>query len=554
MAGWAVDFGTTNSGLARWDPVARRADILELPALCRAPGGDRILEAPRMVPSAAELLPPDLWSRIGRLPVVRSFDLGGPSAIIGQPALQRNDPLPGPAFARSFKSALLAEPGRAVAHLGRQRLTARDVARAYLRELVRAARVATGEPIRELVFSVPVDSYDGYRAELRATASMAGVRRARFVDEPVAAAMGYGLSIERARRVLVVDIGGGTLHVAVAELSGRDAEQGVARVLAKQGHAVGGDRVDEWLLADVLRLLGLHEDPDATGGDDHIWRRVMLEEARRVKEALHFEGEARFTLVAPAELRGVAARLGDTPHSAVVTREQLRAVLRSAGLYQLLEQGVSGVVEAAGGEVDDVLMVGGSTLLPGVFGVLEARFGRDRVRGWTPFEAVVTGAAVFAGGDWAQSDTIVHDYAILTHDAATQARQYHVIVPSGTRYPTERPVWRQQLVPTCGLGVPETLFKLELFEIGRGAGGQRFAWDRAGSLVSLTGADAEVVVPLNEANPALGRLDPPHLPGDRSPRLDVAFGVSADRWLVADVVDLKTGRALMKAEPVVRLM
>ena len=70
----------------------------------------------------------------------------------------------------------------------------------------------------------------------------------------------------------------------------------------------------------------------------------------------------------------------------------------------------------------------------------------------------------------------------------------------------------------------------------------------------LDGSDGRLVVPLNESNPALGFLDPPHHPGDRSPRLDVRFGVDEDRWLVATVIDLKTQRTLMNAEPVVRLL
>ena len=64
----------------------------------------------------------------------------------------------------------------------------------------------------------------------------------------------------------------------------------------------------------------------------------------------------------------------------------------------------------------------------------------------------------------------------------------------------------------------------------------------------------QVVVPLNEANPALGHLEPPHEPGDTRPRLEIAFGVNADRWLIATVKDLKTRKVLMNAEPVARLL
>ena len=67
-------------------------------------------------------------------------------------------------------------------------------------------------------------------------------------------------------------------------------------------------------------------------------------------------------------------------------------------------------------------------------------------------------------------------------------------------------------------------------------------------------AKAEVVVPLNAASPTLGYLDPPHSPRDRRPRLEIAFGVNAERWLIATVRDLLTQRELMREEPVVRLV
>ena len=63
-----------------------------------------------------------------------------------------------------------------------------------------------------------------------------------------------------------------------------------------------------------------------------------------------------------------------------------------------------------------------------------------------------------------------------------------------------------------------------------------------------------MIVPLNAASPTLGYLDPPHEPQDRRPRLEIAFGVNAERWLVATVHDLLTREELMREEPVIRLI
>jgi hypothetical protein len=132
-----------------------------------------------------------------------------------------------------------------------------------------------------------------------------------------------------------------------------------------------------------------------------------------------------------------------------------------------------------------------------------------------------------------------------------------VVVPRGTRFPTPADFWKRQVVPTCALGEPESVFKLVICEIARSDGGERrFVWDAAGDLQKVGGASgqAEVVVPLNASSPTLGYLEPPHPPADRRPRLEIAFGVNSDRWLVATVHDLLSRKELMREEPVVRLL
>jgi hypothetical protein len=208
-------------------------------------------------------------------------------------------------------------------------------------------------------------------------------------------------------------------------------------------------------------------------------------------------------------------------------------------------------------DVDDVLLVGGSTLLPGVFARLEQRFERRRMRAWQPFEAVAYGGACFAADRIGTLDFIVHDYAFVTHDATTGKPQHTVIVPRGTRFPTPPDFWKRQLVPTCSLGEPESIFRLVVCEVARGEGTERrFVFDASGDLHKVGGTTGEdqVVVPLNASSPTLGYLEPPHDPKDRRPRLEIAFGVNAERWLVATVTDLLTRKELMSEEPVVRLI
>ncbi|HNH46815.1 MAG TPA: Hsp70 family protein [Myxococcota bacterium] len=548
MSAWALDLGTTNSALARFNAEQLRPELLELPELSRRPAGADLLTAPRMVPSVVHLLEPDLTTRLGRLPFLRDQVFWGREALIGRPALEQNQGFPSPSFAPGFKAALASQPTRPLARLGSRRYSARDIAGIFLRELCAAAARQTGERIRDLTITLPVDSYDSYRAELHTLAKTAGIHRLKLLDEPVAAAMGYALGVDQPREVLLFDMGGGTMHSTTVLLSPRGMEAGRCEVRAKKGLPIGGDTVDRWLLHAFCDKLGLRL-PEGVDETEQLFLTMMLAETRRVKESLHFVEEETFILTAPEELRGLRARIGGQQHLRV-RREELQEILERQGLYSAIQASLDEVA----GSPAEVLLVGGSTLLPGVVPLFHQRFGRDRVRAWQPFEAVVLGAATHAAGAFLQADLTVHDYAFQTQDPKTGEPRYTVVVPRGTPVPTTPLHWRQAMVPACALGEPESIFKLQIFEIGRGAAElRRFGWDAGGNLKVLADGDG-VLVPLNAANPTIGQLDPPHAPGDRSARLDLAFGVSADRWLVATVRDLKTGKILMDQAPVVRIL
>jgi molecular chaperone DnaK (HSP70) len=554
--GWALDFGTTNSGVACWDEATGKPRLVELPAVCRKLDAQDPLEAPRLVPSAVHFLEkPGLVDRLGSWPPLARRFFMGRRALIGRQALERNEGAAQPSFVPTFKPALSEESLLPLARVGRESVTARDAAYAFLRELLHEVKRATGRRVRDLVVTSPVSAFETYRAEVQQVLRRLGVRRVRFVDEPVAAALGYGISLSHERTVLVVDVGGGTMHAVLVRLAPQGAVSGEATVLGKRGRPLGGNAVDGWVLLDLCRQMG----HDLTADDDEVsrlWRRLMLAEACRVKEAVFFEDEAPFLMSPGGRTFGDPAQRG----TVCLTRDRLREILDENGFFNSLSASVEEVLEQGridAGAVEDVLLVGGSTLLPGFFSWFEERFERRRVRAWQPFEAVAYGAACFAGDRMDALDFIVHDYAFVTHDPKTGEPQHTVIVPRGTRFPTSPEMWKRQLVPTCALGEPESLFKLLICEVSRSDGGERrFVWDAAGDVHKVGGSagDGQVVVPLNAASPTLGYLDPPHSPRDRRPRLEIAFGVSSERWLLATVRDLLTQRELMHREPVVRLV
>ncbi|MCK6549121.1 Hsp70 family protein [Myxococcota bacterium] len=563
---WAIDVGTTNTGVARWDEKAGRPRLLELPRICRQPGGEEQLEAPLLVPSVTQAVEElDFWSKVGAMPFFeRRFTLGR-QAFIGREALEQNRAENRASFAPMFKTYLGHSPLRTLARIGTRALSARDITRLFLRELFAEVKRETGEKITDLVITTPVEAYESYRAELSEIFKSIGVKRTRFIDEPVAAAIGYGLGLKQERLALVVDMGGGTLHVALVMLTAKGVNQGSCEVIAKEGRPIGGTTVDRWLLAELCKRLSYPLDLDAENADAIFWQRMMLAETCRVKEAVFFKPSELFIPTPPDEIQQFEHRIRGDRETLNVTREDVVDVLTRHGLYETLKDCIEGVLRTAAqrglGESDihDVLMVGGSTLLPGIYPLFEARFGRDAVRAWQPFEAVAYGACAYAAGSFSQADFIVHDYAFVTHDLKTHEKEYTIIVPQGTRFPTQPDLWKRQLVPTCSLGEPETMFKLVICEVGKSYAGadRKFQWDSEGVLKKVggkNGKDEPLVVPLNESNPTLGYLKPPHPPSDRRPRLEIAFGVNHDRWLCATVFDLRTKKFMMKEEPVVRLL
>jgi len=575
MASWALDLGTTNSGVATWDAAARRPKFLALERICRQPAVDSgdgfadALEAPRLVPSVVHMCEPaGFWGKLGKWPLFRSR-LWGQHGIVGRPALELNAGTPRAEYAATFKAALMRSPMKPLARLGKTTFTARDCGRVFIRELMREVEATTGERIEDLVVTTPVDAYETFRAEIIAIGKDLGIDRIRFLDEPVAAAIGYGIGIGAKKTVLVLDIGGGTAHAAVIQLDYQGMQQGTSRVIAKEGQQLGGNLVDRWLaeefcqrLSFPLRYRDSARGPVWNSEESRFWWLMLLDEARRVKESVFFNEKDAFYLTPPEDMRAFEARVRGDANLLEVRREDIIAVLEKRGWYRDIEAMVVNVVaeaERAGETIDEVLMVGGSTLLPEVYPKMEARFGRDRVRAWQPFEAVAYGAAAYAAGALTQSDLIVHDYAFLTHDPRTNEPRHTLIVPRGTRVPTAMDLWKRQLVPTCALGEPERLFKLVIAEIGQAEPDERrFAWDESGTLKKLGGQGAtateQIVVALNADNPTLGELEPPHTPGDKRPRLEIAFGVNAERWLVATVRDLQTRRELMREKPVIRLL
>ncbi|MBI2301034.1 MAG: Hsp70 family protein, partial [Armatimonadetes bacterium] len=428
-----------------------------------------------------------------------------------------------------------------------------EVARIFMREVFRAVKEQYHETIRDLTITVPVDAFENYRAELQQIMGRLGVKRLQTLDEPVAAALGYGLNTEREMNLLVFDFGGGTMDIALVRTCGPGKAGTPAEVVAKQGLALGGNNVDVWLVEHFAQQFGF----DVNLWRDTEWYQALIDEAQRLKEQLYAQETAQLML-SDRMMVELGLRGKERPK---LTRQELVDLLTRSGMYTDIDRILTQVVEEMRtrgmdlDDIDEVLVVGGSTLLPEVHARLEAFFGRPRLRDWLPFEAVAYGACVFASGQQLQ-DFIRHDYALLMHDRETKKPEYPIIVPRGTVYPTEHIVWEQNVCPTCPRNEPASEFELRIYEVSRARGAQReIAYDDQGRLRVLDKSrdDEPVMLCLNETDPTLGRLSPPYQPDHREARLHIGFRINGDRFLTATVRDLQTSEVLMNDQPVVKL-
>jgi molecular chaperone DnaK (HSP70) len=529
---YALDFGTTNTVIA----------------------SDR--------DGAVNVLPlRDLTAERVRTPVVPSavcFNEDG-SAPIGQLAVSQNFQGRLPNFAQGFKRHLGRESRRAVARLGGTDISARRAAEAFFDGL-RAALRQQFRPRRsgllgwwddfnerrrpllsDLTLTAPVDADELYRMELSQLGRRIGARTLRLIDEPVAAALGYGVNVGRELTVLVFDWGGGTLDVSIVRTGPKTLAEGRAEVLAKSDAPLGGDDIDRWIVERFLHPVERYVKE---------WEMDALWEATRVKETASIHGEAAF-------------RFRDTP-ARPFTRDDLRALLRERGAYDAMERALTQALEQLSSRhglgvdaIDEALLVGGSSLLPEVDERLRRALPSARVGEWNPFAAVATGACEFARGGQVV-DQIYHDYALRMADDAGKAVYYELIVPAATRYPTDREFAERVYAPDPG-SPHEMLF--EICEIRR-LGLAPVAWEgdapaepsSAGASPSRLGGGRRVWRPtaapdhqralvINEGQTAL-RLPPSR----RNPRrLRVTYRVDSDRYLRWTVRD---GEGMLKNDEV----
>ncbi|MBV9304761.1 MAG: Fe-S protein assembly chaperone HscA, partial [Acidobacteriaceae bacterium] len=256
-----------------------------------------------------------------------------------------------------------------------------EISAAVLKQLKDNAELALGAPVTEAVITVPAYFNDAQRQATKDAGRLAGLDVLRLVNEPTAAALAYGLDKRREGVIAVYDFGGGTFDISILRL-----HEGIFEVLATNGDThLGGDDIDNLLLRIAM------EDVQSEWGESIAEDSEGLQRLRRAviaaKEGLSFAPEARIKLNYKSRQyqRSIDRALFERLIAPIVERtlEPCRLCLQDAKLTP--EQ------------IDEVVMVGGSTRIPLVRAAVERLFKAKPHTELNPDEVVALGAAVQAG-------------------------------------------------------------------------------------------------------------------------------------------------------------
>ncbi len=265
--------------------------------------------------------------------------------------------------------------------LGSRTYTPPEISAAVLRQLKDNAEAALGEPVSQAVITVPAYFNDAQRQATKDAGRLAGLEVLRLVNEPTAASLAYGLDKRKEGVIAVYDFGGGTFDISILRL-----HDGIFEVLATNGDThLGGDDIDNLLLRIAIEDIGsdggpsIAEDPE---GVQRLRRAVIA-----AKEALSFAPEAKISLdyKGTEYQRLIDRALFERLIAPIVERtlEPCRACLADAKLTPE--------------DINEVVMVGGSTRIPLVRTAVERLFKAKPHTELNPDEVVALGAAVQAG-------------------------------------------------------------------------------------------------------------------------------------------------------------
>ena len=268
-----------------------------------------------------------------------------------------------------------------------KKFTPQEISAMILQKLKRDAEEYLGETVTEAVITVPAYFTDSQRQATKDAGKIAGLDVKRIINEPTAAALAYGIDKENDQKVMVYDLGGGTFDVSIIEMG-----DGVQEVLATAGNnRLGGDdfdqRIIDWLADEFKKEQGIDL------RSDKMAMQRLKEAAEKAK--IELSGVTTSTISLPFI---TADATGPKHLETTLTRAKFNEM--TADLVEATMGPVRQAMSDSGlsaGEIDKVLMVGGSSRIPAVQEAIKKFIGKEPFKGINPDECVAVGAAIQGG-------------------------------------------------------------------------------------------------------------------------------------------------------------
>ena len=304
-----------------------------------------------------------------------------------------------------------------------------EISALILRKLKEAAESYLGHKVRKAVITVPAYFNDSQRQATKDAGQIAGLEVARIINEPTAAALAYGLEKKKNEKIAVFDLGGGTFDISIL-----DVAEGVFEVLSTHGDThLGGDDWDEALINHIAEEFRKEQGIDLR--KDQMALQRLKEAAEKAKKDLSFQAQADINLPF------ITADASGPKHMTMtITRSQFEKLTDS--LFERCRGPVMKALEDAKlkpAQIDEVVLVGGSTRMPRVQQIVKEIFGKDPHKGVNPDEVVAVGAAIQGAvltGDVKQ--ILLLDVTPLSLGLETKGGVMTVLVPRNTTIPTEK--------------------------------------------------------------------------------------------------------------------
>ena len=394
-----------------------------------------------------------------------------------------------------------ASNGDARAVLGGKNHSPPEVSAMILQKLRSAAEEYLGESVAQAVITVPAYFNDSQRQATKDAGKIAGLEVLRLVNEPTAAALAYGLDQKRDQTIAVFDFGGGTFDISILEVG-----EGIVEVKATNGDThLGGDNIDQRLIDWVVDEFQKDQGIDLSR--DKMALQRLKEAAEKAKTELSTTQETDLNLPF------ITADASGPKHlNLKLTRSRFERLVEDL-LQRTVEPCRQALADAAMNpqEVNEVVLVGGSTRIPRVHEIVREFFGKEPHKGVNPDEVVGVGAAVQAGVLGGEvKDVLLLDVTPLSLGIETLGGVATVLIPRNTTIPTR---------------------KSEVFSTA------------ADSQTSVEVHVQQGERPMARANKSLGRF---HLtgipPAPRGiPQIEVTFDIDANGILNVSAKDLGTG-------------